>query len=57
MGFDSSWRRDIVEMSQASQDGDMLRTFGSKSSHVEKVVREAKVEVITRLDLGNVFWR
>ena len=54
MEDNSSGSRNIVEMSHTSEDGDVLRTFGGKAGPVEEAVREAKVEVVARLDFSNV---
>lgn len=48
---------DIVEMTQARQEGHMLRTLCHKARQVEEVVREAEIEVVALVDLGHVLGR
>lgn len=37
-------------------DSNMLRTFDHVTSHIDKAVWEANIELVTSLNLGDIFW-
>lgn len=52
--FDRSLGGDIVEMAHAREEGDVLRPFGGKASHVDEVVRESQIEIVSFVNLRHV---
>ena len=54
MWLDGSRRRNIVEVSQATEEGRMLRSLGSKASRVDEVVRETEIEAISFVNIRDI---
>lgn len=54
MCLDGTRRCNIIEMAHAPQEGNVLRSFRSNASHVDEVVRETEIEIISLVDLRHV---
>lgn len=54
---DGHGRLHVIEVTQGSEERRVLGTLGRRTSHVDEVVREAEVEVVALVELGNVLGR
>lgn len=54
MGCDGLGAFDVVIVTHSSEEVDVLGLLGGLSCHVDKVVRESRVEVVALLDVFDV---
>lgn len=54
MCLDGTWRCNIIEMAHAAEEGSVLWSFWSNASHVDEVVRETEIEIISLVNLRHV---
>lgn len=52
--LDGSGRGDVVKVAHGAQETDILGALRSVAGQVEEVVREAKVEIVSLLNVGNI---
>lgn len=52
--LDGSRRGDVVKVTHGAKETDILGALRSRAGEVEEVVREAKVEIVTLLNVGNI---
>jgi len=54
MCLDGTRRCNVIEMAHATEERNVLRSFRNNASHVDEVVRETEIEIVSLVNLRHV---